>query len=91
MFGNATLFGAGEAGDEMLYGRSALMNDIAKASGIDYTLMANALVSALSEADGNISLYIDGKQMAQAQAPYMNIAINQLQSRQARTLGLVGV
>jgi len=91
MFGNATLFGAGEAGDEMLYGRSALMNDIAKASGIDYTLMANALVSALSETDGNISLYIDGKQMAQAQAPYMNIAINQLQSRQARTLGLVGV
>jgi len=91
MFGNATLFGAGEAGDEMLYGRSALMNDIAKASGIDYTLMANALVSALSEADGNISLYIDGKQMAQAQASYMNIAINQLQSRQARTQGLVGV
>ena len=91
MFSNATLFGAGEAGDEILYGRNALLNDIANASGIDYTMMANALVSALSEADGNISLYIDGKQMAQAQAPYMNVAINQLQSRQARTLGFVGV
>lgn len=91
MFSNATLFGAGEAGDEILYGRNALMDDIARASGIDYTMMANALVSALSEADGNISLYIDGKQMAQAQAPYMNVAINQLQSRQARTLGFVGV
>lgn len=33
MFSNATLFGAGEAGDEMLYGRSALMKDIAKAVG----------------------------------------------------------
>lgn len=33
MFGNATLFGAGEAGDEMLYGRSALMRDIAQAVG----------------------------------------------------------
>lgn len=31
LFSNATLFGAGEAGDEMLYGRSALMRDIAEA------------------------------------------------------------
>ena len=31
MFSNATLFGAGEAGDEMLYGKSALMKDIADA------------------------------------------------------------
>ena len=28
MFSNATLFGAGESGDEMLYGRRALLNDI---------------------------------------------------------------
>lgn len=33
MFSNATLFGAGESGDEMLYGRSALMKDIAQAVG----------------------------------------------------------
>ena len=33
LFSNATLFGAGEKGDEMLYGRSALMNDIADAVG----------------------------------------------------------
>lgn len=33
LFSNATLFGAGEAGDEVLYGRSALMNDIAEAVG----------------------------------------------------------
>ena len=31
MFSNATLFGAGEKGDEMLYGRNALMKDIANA------------------------------------------------------------
>lgn len=31
LFSNATLFGAGEAGDEVLYGRSALMKDIANA------------------------------------------------------------
>ena len=33
MFSNPTLFGAGEAGDEMLYGRKALMRDIAEATG----------------------------------------------------------
>lgn len=32
VFSNATLFGAGEAGDEMLYGRSRLMNDIKEAT-----------------------------------------------------------
>ena len=31
LFSNATLFGAGEAGDEVLYGRNALMRDIAQA------------------------------------------------------------
>ena len=31
LFNNATLFGAGEAGDEVLYGRNSLMRDIADA------------------------------------------------------------
>lgn len=33
MFGKETMFAAGEAGDEILYGRRALMNDIAEAVG----------------------------------------------------------
>lgn len=32
MFSNPTFFAAGEAGDEMLYGRKALMNDISEAT-----------------------------------------------------------
>ena len=32
LFSNATLFGAGETGDEMLYGRAALMRDIKEAT-----------------------------------------------------------
>ena len=31
LFTDATLFGAGEAGDEMMYGKKALMNDITEA------------------------------------------------------------
>lgn len=33
MFSDATFFGAGEAGDEMLYGRKALLRDISEAVG----------------------------------------------------------
>ena len=33
MFRNATLFGAGESGDEILYGREALLEDIREATG----------------------------------------------------------
>jgi hypothetical protein len=33
MFTDATLFGAGEAGDEFMYGRSNLMRDIREAVG----------------------------------------------------------
>ena len=33
MFSSPTLFGAGEAGDEILYGRQRLMNDIKEATG----------------------------------------------------------
>lgn len=32
MLSDATIFGAGEAGDEMIYGRQALMEDIKEAS-----------------------------------------------------------
>ena len=45
VFGDATLFGAGEAGDEMLYGRKALMDDIREASGGGRNVTINVTVN----------------------------------------------
>jgi len=47
LFSNATLFGAGEAGDEILYGRSSLMNDIASASGGTEVVSRLAAIEAI--------------------------------------------
>lgn len=47
MFSNATLFGAGEAGDEMLYGRNSLMNDIATATGGGEVVARLAAIEAI--------------------------------------------
>lgn len=47
MFSNATLFGAGEKGDEMLYGRNALLNDIASASGGSEVVSRLAAIEAI--------------------------------------------
>jgi len=53
MFNDATLFGAGEAGDEILYGRRSLMNDIAtavKGTGSD-NITINLNYNASDDAD----------------------------------------
>ena len=45
MFSGATLFGAGETGDEVLYGREALMRDIAEASGGGRSVQINNYIT----------------------------------------------
>ena len=47
MFSNATLFGAGESGDEMLYGRNSLLNDIATATGGGEVVARLAAIEAI--------------------------------------------
>ena len=47
MFSNATLFGAGESGDEMLYGRRSLMNDITAATGGGEVVSRLAAIEAI--------------------------------------------
>lgn len=49
MFSNATLFGAGESGDEMLYGRNSLLNDIATATGGGEVVARLAAIEAILE------------------------------------------
>ena len=62
MFSDATLFGAGEAGDEVLYGKRTLMNDITEA------------VRAAGNSGGTLQLVInlDGKTIAQSTVDYVN-------------------
>ena len=90
--------GYGEAGPEgiiPLSGRA--MQPFAGAiaenfdGGIDYERLAAAIVGALQSVNSEVSIYMDGKKVAKAQAPYTNAAVNQLQARQARQLGIVGV
>lgn len=51
MFSGATLFGAGETGDEMLYGRKALMNDIREATGGGGEVIINLNYDASDDAN----------------------------------------
>lgn len=91
-----TLAGIGEAGPEAVVPLSGshmkpFADAIAANMGIDYDALASAIVTALSGVDTSIVMNIDGKRVASTTAPYMNSAINQLQARQARQLGIVGV
>lgn len=51
MFGNATLFGAGERNDEILYGRNALMRDIREAAGSGGNVTINLNYDASDDAN----------------------------------------
>lgn len=51
MFSGATLFGAGEAGDEILYGRKALMRDIREASNGGGEVVINLNYDASEDAN----------------------------------------
>lgn len=93
MFNNATLFGAGEAGDEVLYGRSALMRDISAASGgsIDYERLGVEVAKAISAAGIETIVELDGKAIAKGTAKSMRQELNTIDTRASRTLGFVGV
>ena len=99
IFDNPTLYaaGIGEAGPEAvvpLSGRQ--MQPFAKAiaenmDGFDYAKLSEAIVAALMSVNADIVLNVDGKKVADVTAPYMNSAINTLQRRQNRKIGIVGV
>lgn len=52
LFNDATLFGAGEAGSEVLYGRQSLLNDIASATG------GGAVVARLEAIEAILDYYL---------------------------------
>lgn len=93
LFSDATLFGAGETGDEVLYGRSALMSDIAEASGngIDYERLGYEVANAIAKAGIETIVELDGKAIAKGTAKSMRQELNTLDTRASRSYGLVGV
>lgn len=99
IFDRPTLAGIGEAGPEAVVPLSGnQMQPFARAiaanmngGGIDYDALALAIVNAMNSISTPVIINMDGKKVAEIQAPFMNNAINKLQSREARQLGIVGV
>lgn len=91
LFTRATLFGAGETSDEIMYGRQNLMRDIEKASGggIDYDKLAQALIRGLSGVELTAVTEIDGREVARSTAPFMQPELNRLNARKNRKLGVI--
>ena len=91
LFTRATLFGAGETSDEIMYGKQNLMRDIEKASGggIDYDKLAQALIRGLSGVELTAVTEIDGREVARSTAPFMKNEVNKLDTRANRKLGYI--
>jgi len=90
LFGSATLFGAGEVGDEVLYGRAALMRDIETAVGDnDGTGRTSALLDAIDRIDQHLDrlgIYLDGETLVGGLAAGMNEALGGLDALTQRGL-----
>lgn len=99
IFDRPTLAGIGEAGPEAVVPLSGnQMQPFARAiadnmngGGIDYDALALAIVNAMNAVSTPVIINMDGRKVAEIQAPFVNTAINRLQSREARQLGIVGV
>jgi len=90
LFGSATLFGAGETGDEVLYGRAALMRDIETAVGKDDGAgRTSALLEAIDRIDQHLDrlgIYLDGETLVGGLAAGMNDALGGLDALTQRGL-----
>lgn len=59
--------------------------------GVDYDRLAAVMVNAMGNATFEATTYLDGKKVSRNLANDMNGAINNVQTRQSRRLGYVGV
>lgn len=90
IFSDPSVIGVGEAGDEAVVPLKQLWNQMDKHSGnIDYELMADALVKALSSVNITSTTNLDGKVVARQTAPLIRRELNSLDARQNRKLGYI--
>lgn len=94
LFSDATIFGAGEhkKNDEMLYSKSALLNDIETAmqnGGGSNASLVSALADAMSNLTAVAVFNVDGKEMARTTAPFMSTELDRIQTREDRKLGYI--
>ena len=59
--------------------------------GVDYARLAAVMVDAFGNVTITANSYLNGRKVSEGLAQDMNSAINQVQTRQARRLGYVGV
>lgn len=94
MFQDATIFGAGEAGDEILYGRDALMQDIKEASGGSSEEMEEKLdiiIAVLSQYLPELAtrpVTLDGKALVGALGDPMDEQLGAISSWKGRGLSM---
>lgn len=91
LFSGATIFGAGEAGDEVLYGRTALMRDIRSAvADTSYAAPDNSgLLDAIDRIDRHLDrlgIYLDGNALVGGIVEGMNDALGSLDALTQRGL-----
>lgn len=70
MFSKETVFAAGDAGDEIMYGRRSLMNDITEA--LMAAIEPAGTTPASSGGTLNLIITLDGKTIGQASVDYVN-------------------
>lgn len=69
--------------------KETVSQPLLQSTQIDYDRLASTMINALSGMNINTAVNVNGKQIAQATAPFMKTEINTLEKRNNRALGVI--